>query len=248
MKLANVNVTQRKGALGSCRATPVVTTAKPVRGAGWQLRSDIAEWQSMRLRRMQCPSTGESEPAVAVAEAPAKPAEAPKANEASIEACDIRVGKIVKCEKHPEADSLYVEQIDVGEPEPRTIVSGLVSFVPIEQMQDRNVIVICNLKPRNMRGIKSNGMVLCASNDAHDKVEPLNPPADAKAGERVWFGDDKEQPAPAEPNRVQKKKIWETVQPDLKTDGSLVAGWKGRAMHTSAGPVTVTSLANSSIA
>lgn len=49
---------------------------------------------------------------------------------------EIRVGKIVKVDKHPDADSLYVEQIDLGEPTgPRTVVSGLVKFVPIEQMQ-----------------------------------------------------------------------------------------------------------------
>ena len=42
-------------------------------------------------------------------------------------------------------------QIDVGEAEPRTIVSGLVKYVPLEKMQDRPVIVLCNLKPRNMR-------------------------------------------------------------------------------------------------
>ena len=42
-------------------------------------------------------------------------------------------------------------QIDVGEAEPRTIVSGLVKYVPLEQMQDRSIVVLCNLKPRNMR-------------------------------------------------------------------------------------------------
>ncbi len=59
----------------------------------------------------------------------------------------------------------------------------------LPSLQDRKVIVLCNLKPRNMRGIKSNGMVLCASNDAHDVVEPLAPPAEAPAGERVFFGE-----------------------------------------------------------
>jgi len=47
-------------------------------------------------------------------------------------------------------------------------------------MQERNVVVICNLKPRNMRGIKSHGMVLCASDAAHENVEPLSPPEGAK--------------------------------------------------------------------
>ena len=51
---------------------------------------------------------------------------------------DIRVGQIVKVQKHPDADSLYVEEIDVGEETgPRTVVSGLVKFVPIEEMQVR---------------------------------------------------------------------------------------------------------------
>ena len=47
---------------------------------------------------------------------------------------DMRVGKIVAVEKHPDADSLYVEQVDLGEGQPRTIVSGLVKHVPIEQV------------------------------------------------------------------------------------------------------------------
>ncbi|KAF3774639.1 Tyrosine--tRNA ligase [Nymphaea thermarum] len=50
-------------------------------------------------------------------------------------ALDIRVGRIIKAWRHPEADSLYVEEVDVGEPEPRTICSGLVGFVPLEELQ-----------------------------------------------------------------------------------------------------------------
>lgn len=76
---------------------------------------------------------------------------------------DIRVGKIVDVKMHPDADSLYVESIDVGEQEPRTVISGLAKFVPINEMQNRFVAVLCNLKPAKMRGIESKGMVLCAS-------------------------------------------------------------------------------------
>jgi hypothetical protein len=43
---------------------------------------------------------------------------------AALQALDLRVGRIISCEPHPDAESLYVSQIDVGEPEPRTIVSG----------------------------------------------------------------------------------------------------------------------------
>lgn len=77
---------------------------------------------------------------------------------------DIRVGKIVEVKRHPDADSLYVEKIDLGESNgPRTIVSGLVNFVPLNEMENRMVIVLANLKPVNLRGIFSHGMVLCAS-------------------------------------------------------------------------------------
>lgn len=60
---------------------------------------------------------------------------------------DLRIGKIVDISKHPDADSLYVEKIDCGEEKPRTVVSGLVHHVPIDEMRDRIVMILCNLKP-----------------------------------------------------------------------------------------------------
>lgn len=102
---------------------------------------------------------------------------------------DLRVGKIVSIEKHPDADSLYLEKVDFAEPEgPRTILSGLVNFVPIEKMQNRMVIGVCNLKPVAMRGIKSYGMLLCATaSDGKDGgVEPVYPPEGSQPGDKVW--------------------------------------------------------------
>ncbi|KAF3677233.1 putative methionine--tRNA ligase, partial [Capsicum annuum] len=96
--------------------------------------------------------------------------------EISISRLDIRVGLITKAQKHPDADSLYVEEIDVGESQPRTVVSGLVKYIPLEEMQNRKVCVLCNLKPASMRGIKSQAMVLAASNSDHTKVELVEPP------------------------------------------------------------------------
>lgn len=66
------------------------------------------------------------------ADSKAKPTTEP---EISITRLDIRVGKIIKAQKHPDADSLYVEEIDVGEAQPRTVVSGLVKYIPLEEMQ-----------------------------------------------------------------------------------------------------------------
>uniref|UniRef100_A0A0E0KNU3 tRNA-binding domain-containing protein n=1 Tax=Oryza punctata TaxID=4537 RepID=A0A0E0KNU3_ORYPU len=153
---------------------------------------------------------------------------------------DIRVGRVVKAWRHPEADTLYVEEVDVGEEEPRTICSGLVNYLPLDHLQDSNVIVLANLKPRNMRGIKSNGMLMAASDASHENVELLSPPEGSVPGERVWFGteDGKDrQSEAASPNQVQKKKIWESVQPHLRTSENCTAFLGERPMRTSAGVV-----------
>lgn len=47
---------------------------------------------------------------------------------------DLRIGRIVTVKKHPDADSLYVEEVDVGEAAPRTVISGLVNHVPLDQV------------------------------------------------------------------------------------------------------------------
>ncbi|XP_054793477.1 uncharacterized protein LOC129299062 [Prosopis cineraria] len=163
---------------------------------------------------------------------------------------DIRVGQILRAWKHEEADSLYVEEVDIGEPEPRIICSGLVKYIPLDHLQGKKVIVLSNLKPRNMRGVKSSGMLMAASDAKHENVELLFPPEEAAPGERIWFGseDEKEnQPAPATPNQIQKKKTWESVQPHLKTDASCVAMLGEHVMRTSAGAVACQSLQNANI-
>lgn len=131
---------------------------------------------------------------------------------------DFRVGFIQKAIKHPDADSLYVSTIDVGDEEgPRTVCSGLVKYFPLEAMQERYVVVVCNLKPVNMRGIKSTAMVLCGSND--DSVEFVEPPAGSKAGDKVFFeGFGDEEPLK---QLNPKKKIWEQLQPHFTTNDDL---------------------------
>lgn len=68
---------------------------------------------------------------------------------------DFRIGKIININKHPDADSLYVENIDCGEDKPRTVVSGLVNHVPIDEMKDRIVMILCNLKPVKVKILNS---------------------------------------------------------------------------------------------
>ncbi|KAJ2629197.1 G4 quadruplex nucleic acid binding protein [Coemansia sp. RSA 1290] len=136
---------------------------------------------------------------------------------------DLRVGHIVDVEKHPDADALYVEKIDAGEEELRTVVSGLVRFIPIEQMRNRDVVLVCNLKPATMRGVKSYAMVLCATSTDGETVEFVEPPKGSKPGDRVYFegfedGKPEEQLKP-------KMKVFETIQPGLYTNDTREAGW-----------------------
>ena len=175
-----------------------------------------------------------------------KTEKAPKAQKAPAAAAplspaliDLRVGHILKAIKHPEADSLYVSTIAMGDMKGaedtseyegqvvRTVCSGLNGLVPLEEMQGRKVVVVCNLKPVKMRGVKSCAMVLAASprlkDGEHDHhagpVELVTPPADSKAGERVFF-----EGWEGEPEGVlnpKKGRVWETIQPGFKTTSNL---------------------------
>jgi len=103
------------------------------------------------------------------------------------DAIDIRVGKVTSAKKHPEADSLYVEEINLGEPDgARTVLSGLVGLVPLEELIGAFVLIVANFKPRPMKGITSQGMILCASGDKG--TSPLKPAEGTKIGERVLIG------------------------------------------------------------
>lgn len=184
-----------------------------------------------------------------------KPAAAPAAGsstesaagnpDALLHRVEFKVGRIVECQKHPEADALYVEKIDLGEATgPRTIVSGLVKFVPLDQMLNRLVVVVANLKPAKLKGIMSAGMVLAASNADHTQVEILDPPAGAVPGERVTF---KDITGDADAQLNPKKKIFEEIKPHLHTNAEKIAQYKDLVFTTSAGPCTVATLANATL-
>lgn len=84
---------------------------------------------------------------------------------------EMRVGKIVKCEKHPKADRLLVSQVKLGSEE-RQIVSGIANWYKPEEMVGKSVIVVCNLKPVKLRGVLSQGMILAAGDDGDDLIIP----------------------------------------------------------------------------
>ncbi|WWC63788.1 methionine-tRNA ligase, beta subunit [Kwoniella dejecticola CBS 10117] len=142
---------------------------------------------------------------------------------------DMRVGRVLDVKRHPDADSLYVESIDVGEEEPRTVCSGLVKYMSEDQIRGATIVVICNLKPVTMRGVKSFAMLLCASSkdgkDAPGGIEFVLPPEGSQPGERIYFEGEKYENAKPEAQLNPKKKIFETIQPGFTTLETREAAW-----------------------
>lgn len=84
---------------------------------------------------------------------------------------ELKVGQIKEVEKVAKAKKLYKLQVDVGEKELRTIVSGLVPYYTEEELAGKQVVVVTNLKPAKLCGIESNGMLLAAGD--YDVVKLL---------------------------------------------------------------------------
>ena len=76
---------------------------------------------------------------------------------------DLRVGQVLSAERVKGADKLLHLKVDIGEPEPRTIVAGIATVYDPEKMVGRKVVIVANLHPRKLRGIESNGMIVAGS-------------------------------------------------------------------------------------
>lgn len=175
-----------------------------------------------------------------------------------LSAMEFKVGKVMSVERHPEASGLYVEKIDIGncvshpdfrfwlnysapltntgEPTgPRTIVSGLAQYLTEEQLLNRMVIVLCNLKPRAFKGVMSHGMIMCTSNESHTKVDPIIPPASSAIGELIRFPG--HLPAPVEAGN-KATKVFTKIAEYFHASDDGVARFKDSPFMTSSGPVT----------
>ncbi|KAF9906037.1 hypothetical protein EC991_001119 [Linnemannia zychae] len=169
---------------------------------------------------------------------------------------DIRVGIVRSVTTHPDAESLYIEQVDVGDKEngvakePRTIVSGLVRHVPKEYLEGRAVIVVGNMKPSKLRGVMSQGMLLCAmeqdSKGEVTKVGLLEPAEGSEAGDKVTlegFTDLETVPAAV---LTPKKKWFEKSRVHFSVQDG-VAYYKGSPFRTVKGLVRCKSISKGEI-
>ncbi|MBN2545803.1 MAG: methionine--tRNA ligase [Spirochaetes bacterium] len=103
----------------------------------------------------------------------------------------LKAGKIIEVKRHPRADKLYIEKVDLGNNEIRQIVSGLVPYYKEEELLNKKIILVYNLKPAVLRGEKSEGMLLAAENENREIVEVISP--DCNIGDIISIDD-------AEPN------------------------------------------------
>lgn len=94
----------------------------------------------------------------------------------------LKTGRVTAAQPHPNADKLLVLTVQVGS-ETRTICAGIRQFVKPEDLLDKDIVIVANLKPRKMRGIDSQGMLLAVSDGAD--VVPLTAMKRVSSGLRV---------------------------------------------------------------
>jgi len=95
---------------------------------------------------------------------------------------DLRVGKVVAVEDHPNADRLYLVTVDLGN-EKRKMVAGIKPWYQKEELMGKNVIVLINLAAKNIRGVESHGMILASL--ANDQLSILTLDRDLPPGSPV---------------------------------------------------------------
>lgn len=99
---------------------------------------------------------------------------------------DLRVAEILDIEDIEGADKLYKFSVNLGsELGKRTIVAGLKPYYKKEDLKGRKVILFSNLTPRILRGVESQGMMLAAVSDDHEKVHLLQPDGDIEVGSKI---------------------------------------------------------------
>ncbi len=139
------------------------------------------------------PDLTPSAPPPAASGAPATPAlataAAPVVAPATIQFDDfakieLRVGLVLECSAHPNADKLLVLKVDLGT-EQRQICAGLKTHYAPEQLVGQRIVVVANLAPRTMRGQISQGMMLAATDAATGKVIFISPSQEAAPGSKV---------------------------------------------------------------
>jgi methionyl-tRNA synthetase len=146
---------------------------------------------------------------------------------------DLRVARIVKIERHPKADKLYIETLEIAGEE-RIIVSGLVPFYKEEELLGKHIILVYNLKAAKLRGVESQGMLLAASDKdeaGNERVEVLDA-GDTPTGVRVSLEGEEAGELPGEIDLDTFLSIPITVENYRVTVGGKALTLQGKALQT----------------
>jgi len=147
------------------------------------------------------------------------------ANHASAAMLNLRVAEIIKVRKHPDAHKLYVLDLDVGSFGKRRIVAGIRPWYAEEMLRGRRVVLIANLKPATIRGVRSQGMLLAA-----DDGTPALLTTSGKPGEQVVFKGIEPQPVDS-----VTLKLLNDLDIQVNTEGHIVCN--GHEMHDISSPI-----------
>lgn len=96
---------------------------------------------------------------------------------------ELKVGEVIACERVEKSDKLLHETVKIGE-EIRSVVSGIAKHYTPEEMVGKKVIVVANLKPVKLRGVLSEGMILCAE-DKDGNLSLISPEKPFESGGSV---------------------------------------------------------------
>jgi methionyl-tRNA synthetase len=151
---------------------------------------------------------------------------------------DLRVARIEEVERHPRADKLYIETINLGN-ETRQIVSGLVGYYSEEELIGRNILLVYNLKAAKLRGVKSEGMLLAAERGETVEVVFAD---DAEPGDRVTL--EGSEPSEQPPNK--EITIDEFFEIPIKVE-SFTLKIEGRALTVRGTPIQVVYVENGTV-
>jgi len=140
---------------------------------------------------------------------------------------DLRVAKIIKVEDHPNADKLYILELDVGELGKRRIVAGIKPWYKKEELIGKKIVLLANLKPAKIRGVKSEGMLL-AVDRAGEAVLLL---ANAKEGSGVFVEG-------IESNPAEQISYEEFAKVEMKSKDGKVE-YKGKFLRDETGEIKI---------
>ncbi|UCF50717.1 MAG: methionine--tRNA ligase [Thermoplasmatales archaeon] len=141
---------------------------------------------------------------------------------------DLRVAKVIDVRDHPNADTLYMLLIDLGELGKRVIVAGMKPHYSKEEMKGKSIVIVTNLKPAAIRGVKSNGMLL-AADDGKGVCSLLNP-GDSEPGSAVFI-----EGVEREPEKILEFEDFKKV--NMMIDDKQKASYNGKILKTKKGDI-----------